>query len=168
VLAIYFVAGLAKVSSWFSRRRAVALALCIAIGATNVYAVSNYAVRPRGYPPGWANYLSAAVWASQNTNPGAVFLCRSSYLFYIFSGRRTIGYPYTRDAEAMRDYLFKMRPGYIVLDNVLDNGLGFTQTQTYLVPVLRTIEDLLEPVYSTEEPVNCIFRFVPPSGGGGK
>jgi hypothetical protein len=140
----------------------VALAVCIAIGATNVYAVGKYAARPRGYPPGWANYLGAANWAAQNTDPGSVFLCRSTYLFYVFSGRRTIGYPYTRDATAMRDYLLEQRPDYIVLDN----ELGFPQTQTYLVPVLRTMESLLEPVYSTGEPVNSVFRFTLPSGGG--
>jgi hypothetical protein len=164
VLAIYFVAGVAAICKYLSLGRAVTLALCIAVGATNVYAVSKYAARPRGYTAGWNNYLGAANWAAKNTNPGAVFLCRSTYLFYIFSGRRTIQYPFTHDAAAMRDYLFERRPDYIVLDN----ELGFPQTQTYLMPVLRTMENLLEPVYSTGEPVNSVVRFVPPSGGGGR
>jgi hypothetical protein len=164
ILAIYLVAGIARVCRYLSLKRAAVLAVCIAVGASNLYAFSKYASRPRGYPPGWANYLSAANWAAANTDPKAVFVCRSAYLFYIFSGRRTIQYPFTHDTAAVLDYLFERRPEYIVLDN----ELGFPQTQTYLVPALRTIENMLEPVYATGEPVNTIVRFIPGAAGGGR
>jgi hypothetical protein len=72
------------------------------------------------------------------------------------SGRRTIQYPFTSDAQVMRSYLFKAHPGYIVLDDI-----GFPQTSTYLMPVLRDMADMLEAVYTTPEPINSVLRFSP-------
>jgi hypothetical protein len=164
IAAVFFVAGIRKVCTYLTLKRTATLVVCGAFAATNLYSFSGYATRPRGYPQAWLNYLNAASWASKNTDARAVFLCRSAYLFFIFSGRRTIQYPFTHDAQEMRDYLFGKHPDYIVLDN----DLGFPQTQTYLVPVLRTMEDMLEQVYATGEPVNMIVRFTPPTKGDGR
>jgi hypothetical protein len=162
IAAIYFVRGLTWILGRFGARRTAALAVVAAIAATNLYSMVQYAGRQRGYTAGWNNYLRTAVWARENTEPGALFVCRSGYLYYLFSGRKTIGYPFTRDADAMRAYLAEWRPDYIVVDN----DLGFPQTQLYLLPVLVTMEDRLASVFVTEEPVNAVFRFTPAGAGG--
>jgi len=156
IVAVYFVAGIDRVVRYLGPKRSAALVVCAAVAATNLYSLSQYATRPRGYPPGWRNYFATAAWAKANTEPEAVFLCRSTYLFYLASGRRTIQYPFTSDGQAMRSYLFKSHPGYIVLDEV-----GFPQTGTYLVPVLRGMADMLERVYTTPEPINSVLKFSP-------
>ena len=164
IAAVYFVSGAMRVLGYLKVKRLAALVVCAAIAATNLYSVSQYAARERGYTVGWANYISTAVWARENTGPDALFLCRSAYLYYVFSGRKAIGYPFTRDCEAMRDYLAKWRPDYIVIDN----ELGFPQTQVYLLPVLITMEDELESAYATGEPINAVFKFTPAGSGGAR
>jgi hypothetical protein len=160
IAAVYLVAGVDRICRYVGLKRAAVLVLSAAIAATNLYSFSEYARRQRGYPAGWANYFSAAAWAKSNTGPDAVFLCRSAYLFYIASGRRTIQYPFTANTEAMRAYLAKSHPDYIVIDDV-----GFPQTDTYLVPALRTIPQTLEKVFATGEPINLILKFSVPAGG---
>jgi hypothetical protein len=159
--AVYFVAG---VTGFFGRlkvERFAALLICAAIAAPNIYSTSAYATRERGYSIGWVHYLSAAIWARDNTSKDSVFLCRSAFMFYIFSNRRTIQYPFTRDEDEMRGYLLKWHPSYIVVDK----ELGFPQTDYYLLPVLVKMEDMLQAVYSTPDPMNVIFRFTPAYGG---
>ncbi|MFZ1947965.1 MAG: glycosyltransferase family 39 protein [bacterium] len=161
IAAVYFLAGLRRITGRFRLGEFGTVAVAGVIAATNLYPLSQYASRPRGYSPGWANYFTVASWAGKNTDRDAVFLCRSTYLFYIFSGRRTIQYPFTRDQQAMRDYLAESRPDYIVVDN----ELGFPQTQQYLVPVLLTMQDALEQVYETREPPTVVLKFSPPDEG---
>ena len=161
IAAIYFVAGVIGFFGRLKVERFAALVICAVIAAPNIYSTSVYATRPRGYTSGWIHYLSAASWASQNTSKDAVFLCRSAYMFYIFSDRRAIAYPFTRDQDEMRSYLFKWDPDYIVVDK----ELGFPQTDYYLLPVLVKMEDMLQAVYATPDPINVIFKFTPASGG---
>jgi 4-amino-4-deoxy-L-arabinose transferase-like glycosyltransferase len=161
LVAIYLVGGVQRICSYVELRRLATLVVCIAIAATNLYSLSKYATRMRGYPPGWNNYFATATWAKANTKPDAVFLCRSAFLFYVVSERKAIQYPFTADAQAMRAYLIKSHPDYIVLDSV-----GFPQTRTYLVPVIRTMQVMLNPVYETPEPVNAVLKFSPEGGGG--
>ena len=156
IVAVYLVAGIDSLANYLGWRRTWALVICAAIAATNLYTLSQYATRPRGYPANWRNYFATAEWAKTNTSPDAVFLCRSTYLFYMVSGRRTIQYPFTSDAHAMRSYLLKSHPDYIVLDDV-----GFSQTGMFLVPVLKTMTDMLEQVYVTPDPRNAVLKFSP-------
>ena len=156
VVAIYLVAGIGVAARYVGLRRSAALAAAAVVAATNIYPLYEYATRARGYPAGWRNYFATAAWARDNSPSDAVFLCRSTYLFYMASGRRTIQYPFTSDGAAMRSYLAKSHPDYIVVDDV-----GFPQTKTYLVPVLRTMSDQIDVVYSTPEPANLVLRFSP-------
>jgi hypothetical protein len=90
-----------------------------------------------------------------------VVMCRKPFLYYLFSERRTIGYPFTRDRGAMRDYLLEARPDYIVLD---DFGGGGSSTDVFVVPVLQEMTGYLSLAYETPEPVNKLLRFRPPGG----
>lgn len=164
IAAVYFASGIVHILGHLRLKRTAALAVLAAVAATNLYSLPQYAARERGYTVGWANYLSTAIWARENTEPDALFLCRSAYLYYVFSGRKTIGYPFTRDADEMRAHLAKWHPDYIVIDN----ELGFPQTQIYLLPVLVSMEDQLKSVFATPEPINAVFRFTPAGTGGAR
>jgi 4-amino-4-deoxy-L-arabinose transferase-like glycosyltransferase len=159
VLAILSVWGLKTIMTYFDVRRGIILAACAALVLSNLFTLSSYIRRERGYPIGWVRYLETAQWAGSNTDPASVVLCRKPFLFYLFSERRTIAYPFTHDREAMREYLLEARPNYIVLD---DFGGGTSATEVYVVPVLQDMLEYLRLAYETEEPVNKLLAFRPP------
>jgi hypothetical protein len=94
----------------------------------------------------------------ENTPEEAVVMCRKPFLYYIFSERRTIGYPFTRDRRAMRDYLNEAAPDYIVLEHFSE---GTSHTDVYVVPVLQDMLGSVTTVVRTREPVNAVVRFEP-------
>jgi 4-amino-4-deoxy-L-arabinose transferase-like glycosyltransferase len=161
--AIYLIRGLRTVLGYFDAKKSVILTACALLVATDLVSVSSYIGRDRGYPAGWARYLETAQWARANTDQAAVILCRKPFLYYLFSERKTIAYPFTRDKNAMRDYLYQSRPDYIVLDNF---GPGVSQTEVYLVPVLEGMKEYLSLAYETAEPVNRLLRLRLPEGAG--
>jgi hypothetical protein len=161
LIAIYLVWGLRTILAYFDVPRVATVAVCAALVATNLVSLSDFVTRERGYPSGWARYLETAEWAGANTDPTSVVMCRKPFLFHLFSDRKTIGYPFTRDREAMRDHLFEARPDLIVLD---DFGRGGSATDVYVVPVLQELVEYLSLAYETEEPVNKLLRFRPPEG----
>ena len=161
LLAIYLIVGLRTILVYFDVPGAATLAVCAALVATNLISLPRYIGRERGYPEGWVRYLETAQWADANTDPASVVMCRKPFLYYLFSERRTIGYPFTRDKEAMRTYLLEARPDYIVLD---DFGGGGSSTDVYVVPVLQEMTEYLSLAYETPEPVNKLLRFRPPQG----
>jgi len=164
VLAIFLVYGLKVILTYFDIRRVVILGACTALVLTNLVSLSNFARRQRGYPIGWARYLETAQWAASNTDPASVVMCRKPFLFNLFSNRRTIAYPFTRDKQAMREYLLEARPDFIVLDNF---GGGTSATDVYVVPVLEDMLEYIGLAHETEEPVNKVLAFRIPEGAGG-
>ncbi len=164
MLAIFLVWGLKTILTYFDLKRAVILAVCAALVLTNLFSLTSYVKRERGYPIGWVRYLETAQWAGANTDPASVVMCRKPFLFNLFSNRKTIAYPFTRDKAAMREYLLEAHPDYIVLD---DFGGGTSATDVYVVPVLQDMLEYLGLVYETDEPVNKLLAFRLPQGTGG-
>jgi hypothetical protein len=162
LLAIYLVSGLRTILAYFGVKRVAVLAVCALLVATNLFTISRYARRQRGYTAGWVRYLETAQWAGANTNPAAIVMCRKPFLFHLFSSRRTIGYPFTRDHNTMREYLYEARPDFVVLD---DFG-GGSVTDIYVVPVLEEMPDYLSIAYESEDPVNRLVRLRLPDGTG--
>jgi hypothetical protein len=166
VLAIFLVAGLKNVLTYFEIKRVAVLAVCAALAFTNLFSLASYVRRERGYPLGWVRYLETAQWTGSYTDPESVVMCRKPFLFHLFSNRRTIAYPFTRDREAMREYLLEARPNFIVLDNF--GGGGTSATDVYVVPVLQDMLEYIGLAHETEEPVNKLLVFREPQGTGGQ
>jgi len=164
VLAILLVWGVKTILAYFDLKRPVIVAVCAALVLTNLFSLSTFVKRQRGYPIGWVRYLETAQWAGSNTDPASVVMCRKPFLFNLFSSRRTIAYPFTRDQQAMREYLLEARPDFIVLDNF---GGGTSATDVYVVPVLQDMLEYIRVVHETEEPVNKVLVFRIPEGAGG-
>jgi hypothetical protein len=161
--AVYLVWGIRTTLAYFGVKRIAILAACGVLVSTNMISLSHYAHRDRGYPVGWVRYFQTAEWARANTAPDSVVLCRKPFLYYLFSDRKTISYPFTRDHTIMREYLYRARPDYIVLDKF---GAGTSQTDVYLVPVLEGLSQYISLAFQTEEPVNVLLRFNLPEGSG--
>jgi 4-amino-4-deoxy-L-arabinose transferase-like glycosyltransferase len=154
--AILFLAGLRLIFKYFEVRSRVTLIVSAVLVLTNLFALSAYFTRVRGYTPGWHNYLEAATWVGAHSSEDALVVCRKPFLFHLFSDRKTVGYPFTRDVDAMRDYLAATRPDYIVME---DYGAGVSFTEVYLAPVLNDMLAYIQQVHTTEEPENRVFRF---------
>jgi 4-amino-4-deoxy-L-arabinose transferase-like glycosyltransferase len=162
LLAIYLLAGCRRILEYFEVKPVVAVVVGAVFILTNVQSLTGFVRRDRSYPVGWNRYLETAVWVREHTPAESVVLCRKPFMFYLFSDRKTIAYPFTRDAEVMREHLEKSHPDYIVID---DFGGGTSATEVYLVPVLRQMVAYLKNVYSTEDPVNMVLKFTPPGRG---
>ena len=162
-LAIYLFAGCRRIIRYFEAKHLAVVILCAALVLTNVYSLAEWTRRARGYPPGWSEYLETAQWVREYTPEQSVVMCRKPFMFYLFSNRKTIAYPFTRDGEVMRKHLADSRPDYIILE---DFGGGTSTTEVYLVPVLKEMLAYLDNVYATGEPVNMVLKFTPPGPGG--
>jgi hypothetical protein len=159
VVALYFIMGLKSILGYFNLKRFVLVAVTAAFILTNLYTFGLFARRTRGYSPGWYSYLETALWAGEYTPEDSIVVCRKPFMFYLFSGRRTVSYPFTRDLQAMWDYFVETGPDYIVVDNFGPGGPS--TTEVYLLPALREMVPYLETVYTSEEPVNALLRFDP-------
>ena len=155
IIAIYVVSGIYKLCSIFEFGRRAALVFSIAVLLTNAYALALYVERPRGFPDLWANYIQCAVWCAHNTPEDAVFVCRKPFFFNIFSRRRTISYPFTKDRQEMKDYLAEWDPDYVIVDYF---GGSTGTTELYILPVLLDMIGSVKTVYATGEPVNMVVK----------
>lgn len=164
VLAIYLFAGIRWLLGFFGARGIAVTVVCALLALTNVFSLYRYVGRTRGYPDGWVRYFDAATWISENSDEDAVVLCRKPFLFYLYSNRRTIAYPFTRDKKAMREYLLEASPDYIVLERL---SSGTSATDVYLIPVLHEMTAYLREAHFTEEPVTAVYRFEVPPGQTG-
>lgn len=165
LLAIYLFAGIRWLLGFFGTRGIAVTAVCAVLALTNIFALHRFIARPKAYPPGWVRYFDAAEWIGRNSEEDAIVLCRKPFLFYLFSNRRTIAYPFTRDRAAMREYLLEASPDYIVLEKL--SG-GTSATDVYLIPALHGMTEYLEDAHFTEEPVTAVYRFRVPTGGTGQ
>ncbi len=161
LLAIYLYAGLRWLLGFFGARGLAVTVICGLLALTNLVSLYRYIGRTKGYPAGWVRYFDAAKWIDGNSDEDAVVLCRKPFLFYLYSNRKTIAYPFTRDKNAMREYLLEARPDYIVLEKL---SSGTSATDVYLIPVLHEMTDHLREAHFTEEPVTAVYRFTVPRG----
>jgi len=165
LVAIYAVAGIYRLSTLFRLPHKAAAGICIAVLLTNAYALPLYAVRPRGYTQLWANYIQCAIWCSHNTAPDDLFVCRKPFFFNLFSDRKTISYPFTRDHQEMMDYFDEWRADYIIIDYF---GGPTGTTELYVLPVLLDMIDSVKTVYATGEPLNMVVKLNVDKQGAGK
>ncbi len=86
------------------------------------------------YGPAMRSFARAAEWVGANTPASAVVVSRKPRLFYVFSGRRSVIYPYTSDDQAMLSFLDDSGAEYVMVE-------GFQTTYRYLVPVIRAFPD---------------------------
>jgi hypothetical protein len=161
LLAIYLFTGIRWLLGFFGTRGIAVTVICALLALTNIVALYRFVGRSEAYPPGWVRYFDAAEWIGANSDEDAIVLCRKPFLFYLFSDRRTIAYPFTRDKAAMREYLLEASPDYIVLEKL---SSGTSATDVYLIPVLHEMTDYLREAHFTEEPVTAVYRFEAPSG----
>lgn len=106
-----------------------------------------------GYPVNWANYLKTAQWMAKNTPRDATVVCRKGSMFYIFSGRRTDRYNYSKDDKVVIKRMHDEGADYVVIDQ-----LGFSSTPRYLVPAINKNRHLFQQVLHLKNPDTYLLK----------
>ena len=81
------------------------------------------------YPDGHRRYIELAEWIGANTSDEAVIACRKPKIFYLFSGRKAIRYPYEVDPDDFLKQLEASGANLLVFDE-----LGYSSYEEYLMP----------------------------------
>ena len=137
--------------------RTALLAVALLLIAVNTIATIQERASRRGYPPDWANFFAAAEWIRANTPPDSIVSSRSSYILYWKTHRKTVGYRFTEEPEAVWNDLMQSGARYVLVDAFFWTGT----TGRYLVPALEAHRDRWRPVWqSTQQPPTFVLELL--------
>ena len=115
--------------------------------------------RYAGYPLNWRGFFTASDWIKANTPEDAVVTVRKPRLFYLWTGRKVMEYPFSTDPDSVLGVV--LGTDFVVVDQV--SGTTFR----YLVPAMERAPERFTPVFQTPEPSTWVFKVnTSPSGGG--
>jgi hypothetical protein len=104
------------------------------------------------------DYFAAATWLSRNAPPGALVISRKPQFTYLFSGRKSLLYPYGAPEEIERA-VARSGASYLIYDNLGQSAL------IYLRPYLIRHQDDYEIVHSVGQPPTLVLaRLGQPAG----
>ncbi len=107
----------------------------------------------QAYPMVWKNYFKVAEYCSKNIALDAVVASRKPVLFFHFSQRKSVSYLESENEKEVLQDLIDKNVDYIVLDDI-----GFSGTEKYLFPALRTYKSYITEEYSTQNPKNFLLK----------
>jgi hypothetical protein len=113
-----------------------------------------HAAADKRYDSRFQNYFDMASWVRENTDPYAVISCRKPTLFYLFANRKTAGYLNSTDYNAFILNLNSNGVTHVVID-----GLGFSSTGRYLVPVIQTNPYRFKTLLSYQNPETYLLTY---------
>lgn len=96
------------------------------------------------YPIGWRHYFEVCRWAKANIPAAAVIMARKPEFVYLFSGRRSSLYSFTKDEGRLAGEISGV-------DFILFDGM-FSQTIEFLLPIIRKQPERFPIVYQTARP----------------
>jgi 4-amino-4-deoxy-L-arabinose transferase-like glycosyltransferase len=118
----------------------------------NLGMVGDYLAGDRyaGYPVNWRHLYGAADWVKENTPESSVVTVRKPRLFYLHTGRKVNGYPFTTD----RDSVFAeiSRTDYVVIDAVSGT------TYRYLLPAVQEHKESFKVVFALQDPLTAVLE----------
>lgn len=132
---------------------AAALAPSISNWAGTMAMQSAYRAGDRlaGYDPAWRSFFAAAQWAGQHTPPQSVIVSRKQSLFYLTSGRRTIGYPFTENRDSVVAAV--AQADYVMVEPVSGT------VQRYLIPAVQPLIDTrFRVIYAAGDPPTYVLQ----------
>jgi len=108
--------------------------------------------RYAGYPANWRNLFMAGDWIRQNTPRQSVITVRKPRLFYLHTGRKVDGYPFTTNTDSVLARI--TATDYVVIDAVSGT------TYRYLIPAVRKAPERFKLVYNTRDPFTGVLEVV--------
>lgn len=115
--------------------------------------------RYAGYDPAWRTFFQASDWIRDNTPSNAVVTVRKPRLFYLWTGRKDVLYPFSADPDTVLQAV--LPTDYVIVDEISGT------TPRYLVPALRKDPDRFQVVFQTETPRTWVLRVKHTVPGGG-
>ena len=108
--------------------------------------------RYAGYPANWRHLFEAGDWIRENTPDTSVVTVRKPRLFYLHTGRKVDGYPYTTDTDQVLARITST--DYVVIDAVSGT------TYRYLVPAVQKHPGRFKLVFRKENPFTGVLEVV--------
>lgn len=109
------------------------------------------------YPQNYQNYFDMAAWAKDHTPENSIVCCRKPELFYLFSDRKCVNYPFTLDSDSV---IHSME--YNKVDFVVVEQLGFGSTGKYLAPAINNNKSRFWILYMLKKPETYFLKFLKP------
>ncbi len=106
------------------------------------------------YEARFKNYFDIAEWVGKNTTEDAVICCRKPTLFYLFANRKTTRYASTFDQEAVLEGFADDNVTHVVID-----GLGYSSTGRYLVPVVQNNPERFKTLLNYPAPDTYLLTY---------
>lgn len=97
-----------------------------------------------GYPLFIRELFSAALWAKENIPEDNIIIVRKPALFWLYSRRKCIIYPFTTEADTIIAFIKRYRVKYVVMDNM------FSSTRCYLKPAIKRFNAKKKVIYESE------------------
>ncbi len=97
-----------------------------------------------GYPEPIKKYYTSALWARKNTDKNAIFMARKPSMYWLFSKRQCVIYPFTNNVQKTLKTIEKYKVDYIAYDGI------YSTTRAYLLPALKNIQNNLTPIYKNK------------------
>jgi len=154
IILFYFIYGLEHIFR-FKKGIILTTILILTIFSNSIGNIKMYN-RRKGYPPKyWEGSSEVAQWVKENSPEESLIVCRKPYLFYCFSGRKTIGYKFTKDINKILKSFEEEKIDFVLLD--LNDGMN----NFYLKPVIDNYKDRFELAYKSEkgEKEAILYRF---------
>ncbi len=162
-LIIYFVLGLDKITNNNIRYFKIIISLLIILGfCGQMYLIYNN--RNFKLPKEWADYYAALDYIMQTENGGDLkninVTCRKPLSYHLKSGYKikTIGYPLTKDLNAIDDFMMKNNINYIVRDNFAISGPH--TAEIYLDNYLEHYSERLKLVFASDDNNTRLYKLV--------
>lgn len=88
-----------------------------------------------------SNFLEANYWLKKNTDAKSIVISRKPTLTSLFSGHKSLVYPYTHNSGKIINYIYENKIKYVILDEC------FFETQRFLFPAVKINGRLFKASY---------------------
>ena len=100
-------------------------------------------------------YIEAAKWLKENTPPNSIIIAKKPGAIYLYSGRKSTGFLYSRDSELQFQRIKELKADYIVVDK-------YREESRYLWDTLYEYKEMFRLLKEIEKPKPIyIFKFQP-------
>lgn len=93
--------------------------------------------------PAWDEYINIAEWVEENTPAESIVMCRKPRLFYYWTDRKVVVYPFSRDVNVVMNSVYRNSVDYVVVDSFQWTN----STDKYLLPALVGNKDKFSVAY---------------------
>ncbi|MEO0238196.1 MAG: glycosyltransferase family 39 protein [candidate division WOR-3 bacterium] len=97
---------------------------------------------------GIRTFFDLAIWARENTEEDAVIMTVKPELFYLYSDRKTVLFPYTYDDSTVINYMRKNNVSYVVFENTEN---PYRHANLTINVFIKTYKGYFSYAYTVEE-----------------